>query len=79
MENLIISQKGPLNLKDSSGQTYGCRHSHPDICRANSTPGVCAFARKDKICKQPPRSWKKLFARNAGVMKKLLPGKTRLI
>lgn len=75
MGKFIISQKEPLNLKDSSGQTYGCRHSHPDICRANSTPGVCAFARKDKICKQPPRSWKKLFIKNVAMKKNLLTGK----
>ena len=61
MDKLIISQSEPLNLEDRSDQTYGCRHSNPDICRTHSTPGICAFVREDKVCKHPPRSWKKVF------------------
>lgn len=54
-------QKRPLSELDSLGQTLGCRHSNPNICKNHSTEGKCAFVRADNICILPPRSWPKLF------------------
>jgi len=50
----------PLTDADTEKQTYGCRHSNPDICAKHSMPSVCAFVRPDNICLSPPASWKKL-------------------
>lgn len=61
-DNLIISQKTPLNKDDTETQTYGCRHTNPSICSSNSLNGVCAFVAKDSICRRPPRSWKKIYS-----------------
>jgi len=53
---------------DSKKQTYGCRHSNPDICAKNLMPGVCAFVRNDNLCLRPPISWaKKLQGRKGWV------------
>ena len=57
---LMTAKKG-LNKMDSENQTYGCRHTNPDICSNNSIPGMCAFTSEDCICKKPPRSWKKIY------------------
>lgn len=56
-----INQRRPLTVHDTQYQTLVCRHSNPNICRNNATPGKCAFVRKDNICLVPPASWKKLF------------------
>lgn len=59
--NKLLNSKEPYNSKDTEKETYGCRHTNPNICSNNSIPGVCAFASEDCICKRPPRSWKKIF------------------
>ena len=51
----------PLHLLDTEKQTYGCRHTNPDICAKNQLPNVCAFVRKDNVCLAPPLSWPKQF------------------
>jgi hypothetical protein len=51
----------PLHLLDSEKQTYGCRHTNPNVCGKNSVPSICAFVRKDNICLSPPTSWKKQY------------------
>jgi hypothetical protein len=51
----------PLHPLDTEKQTYGCRHTNPDICAKNQMLKVCAFARADKICLAPPQSWPKQF------------------
>ncbi len=51
----------PLHPLDTEKQTYGCRHTNPDICAKNALPKVCALVRKDKICYAPPKSWVKQF------------------
>jgi hypothetical protein len=51
----------PLHPSDTEKQTYGCRHTNPDICAKNLLPKVCAFARSDNICLTPPTSWPKQF------------------
>jgi len=56
-----ISSHAPLHPNDTETQTYGCRHSNPEICSKNLMPNVCAFARSDGMCLSPPKSWKKLF------------------
>lgn len=61
MNKLHFNQRAPLNSEDRIDQTYGCRHTQPDICSSNSLDSICAFVRKDKICKKPPRSWKKVY------------------
>jgi hypothetical protein len=53
----------PLHPKDSRSETYGCRHSNPDNCAKNHLDLVCAFVRKDNMCKSPPRSWINHFQR----------------
>lgn len=58
---LLIPQKAPLRNEDSETQTYGCRHTNPDICSSNSLQGVCAFVKRDAVCSRPPRSWKRLY------------------
>lgn len=54
-------RRRPLSDQDSEAHTLGCRHSNPDICRNNSTPGKCAFVRKDNMCLLPPRTWAALY------------------
>jgi hypothetical protein len=51
----------PLHPLDTENQTYGCRHTNPDICAKNGLPKVCALIRADKICYSPPKSWPKQF------------------
>lgn len=57
-----IDQWRALGELDSELQTLGCRHSNPDICRNNATPGKCAFVREDQVCLLPPQSWRKIHA-----------------
>ena len=59
-ESLLI-KNNELMPGDSLLQTFGCRHSNPDICSNNGIPEKCAFCSKDKICKCPPKSWKKIY------------------
>lgn len=61
MEKQQSRAKEKLHEKDTDKQTFGCRHTNPDICSNNSIPNLCAFASPDGICKKPPRSWKKIF------------------
>ena len=61
MKKELIMKNSNLNKLDTEDQTYGCRHSNPDICSYNGLAGVCAFCSKDSICKRPPRSWKKMY------------------
>ena len=51
----------PLHNLDTKSQTYGCRHTNPDICSKNEMQEVCAFAREDNICTAPPLTWPKVF------------------
>ena len=51
----------PLNKLDTEKQTYGCRHTNPDICAKHYMPNICAFARSDKVCLCPPVSWPKQY------------------
>ena len=51
----------PLHSQDTDKQTFGCRHTNPDICSKYHMPKVCAFARPDKLCLAPPTSWPKQF------------------
>jgi len=50
-----------LNVLDNEDQTFGCKHSNPDICSNNRVEGKCAFTRADEICKIPPKSWKSKY------------------
>ena len=59
-QDLIMKEK-KLNKEDTIEKTYGCRHSNPDICSNNGIPNMCAFCSDDKICKKPPKSWKRLY------------------
>lgn len=64
MDNIkkeLFNSKKALFDKDTESQTFGCRHTNPDICSNNSIPDVCAFTSKDCVCKRPQRSWKKMF------------------
>lgn len=58
---MLIAFDTPLNPQDTETQTYGCRHTNPDICGNNNMPDICAFVRDDCICKKPSRSWKKQY------------------
>ena len=60
MDNQKASH-APLHPLDTEKQTWGCRHTHPDVCAKNLIPKVCAFARADKLCLAPPVSWRKQF------------------
>lgn len=51
----------PLDPLDTEKQTYGCRHTNPDICGKNGLPKVCALVRTDKMCSAPPMTWPKQF------------------
>lgn len=59
--DLHFSLKMGLHPKDSDQQTYGCRHTNPDICRFCDMPEICAFANEDHICRKPSASWKKFY------------------
>jgi len=56
-----IKRDKPLHCLDNKNQTYGCRHSNPDICSKHDMPGVCAFVKQDNICTRPPLSWGKIY------------------
>ena len=61
----IVAFSAPLNKRDTEYQTYGCRQRNPGICRNNGLADVCAFVRKDGICKKPSRAWVKQYQRLA--------------
>lgn len=48
---------------DSENQTWGCRHTNPDICGSNSLIGTCAFVNDDHICRKPSKAWKKQYVK----------------
>jgi len=56
----------PLRPDDTENQTFGCRHTNPDICGFNSMEGKCAFVKDDGICLKPSQSWRKQFAKLSG-------------
>lgn len=63
----------PLHPLDTEKQTFGCRHTNPDICGKNAIPSVCAFVRPDNVCLAPSTSWPKQFIHlktNAGAVKR---------
>lgn len=51
----------PLQPGDLATETFGCRHTNPDICRKNGMPSICAFVREDDRCYAPPASWPKQY------------------
>lgn len=53
--------RAPLHPLDTDKQTFGCRHTNPDICGKYQMLGVCAFVRSDNMCAAPPMSWPKQF------------------
>lgn len=61
-----IPFSAPLNAKDTDKSTYGCRHTNPDICKNNSIPEICAFVRKDGMCLNPSKAWKKQYEKLKG-------------
>lgn len=61
MNKELLRAKEELAEVDTENQTYGCRHTNPDICSNNALPNICAFTSDDCICKRPPRSWKKIY------------------
>lgn len=62
----MTNQRRPLGPQDSLQKTLGCRHSNPNICKNNATPGKCAFVRDDGICLTPPMSWKRIYQELGG-------------
>lgn len=62
----MTNQRRPLGPQDSLQNTLGCRHSNPNICKNNATPGKCAFVREDGVCLMPPMSWKRIYQELGG-------------
>jgi len=60
-KELIVLFDSALNNADTETQTFGCRHSNPEICGNNSIVNICAFCSDDHICKKPSRAWKKQY------------------
>lgn len=61
MKELRIPFNNPLCEYDSEEQTHGCRANNPEICANAYLENICAFVRKDQICKKPSRAWKKQY------------------
>ena len=61
MKYLTMPFNDPLNSEDTEFQTKGCRANNPDIYKNCMAEDVCAFCRKDGICKFPSRKWKAQF------------------
>jgi hypothetical protein len=57
----VNAYHAPLHPLDTEKQTFGCRHTNPDICAKHHMRKVCAYARADKKCLAPPVSWPKQF------------------
>ena len=53
--------QAPLNPKDTVKITVGCRRSNELSCGKNGIPNICAYARSDGMCMEPPKSWEKQF------------------
>jgi len=66
-KDLMVKFGSPLSAGDTESQTFGCRHTNPDICGSNSVQNICAFVRSDSICIKPSAAWKKQY-------KKLMEG-----
>jgi len=62
----MTNQRRPLGPLDSLQKTLGCRHSNPNICKNNATPGKCGFVRDDGVCIMPPMSWKRIYQELGG-------------
>lgn len=62
-KRIRVKFSAPINDGDTENQTFGCRHSNPDICKNMYVPGICAFASEDRICKRPSAAWKKQYAK----------------
>ena len=62
-KKIMVKFSAPIREGDSEDQTFGCRHSNPDICKNMYVSGICAFANDDKICKKPSAAWKKQYLR----------------
>lgn len=60
-KKIWFSQKDKLNVLDSETQTFGCRHTNPDICGSCYLPNICAFCSKDSICRKPSKKWKEAY------------------
>jgi len=60
-KGLHFPLNAPINAGDTEKQTYGCRHSNPDICGSCYINNICAFATDDHICRKPSAAWKKFF------------------
>ena len=60
-DKLVVAFSAPLNKQDSEFQTYGCRHTNPEICKKNGLFNVCAFVREDRICESPSSAWAKQY------------------
>lgn len=60
-KELNIPFNAPLHSLDGELQTYGCRHSNPEICGSNGIEGKCAFVCDDCICKKPSKAWRKQY------------------
>ena len=59
--HLLIPFNAPLNNLDLPTQTYGCRHTNPDICGSCYLDKVCAFSNNDNICYKPSKKWIKQY------------------
>lgn len=68
-KQLCFSLKEPLNEKDTEKQTFGCRHSNPDICGYCYLDSVCAFCTSDNICRHPSSKWEKTYLKLLGAEK----------
>lgn len=62
----LLMKNKILQKDDTCNQTYGCRHSNPELCKYIDLEGKCAFASEDEICKFPPKSWKIFFNEKKG-------------
>jgi hypothetical protein len=65
-KSLRFSLSAPVNEGDTKDQTYGCRHTNPDICGSCNLDGVCAFVTSDHICRKPSAAWRKYFIKLSG-------------
>ena len=63
--DIIIEFNAPLSDTDTERQTYGCRQKNPEICGKNGLEGICAFVRRDGICKSPSKAWQKQYVKLA--------------
>jgi len=57
----------PLDPPDTETKTFWRRHTYPTTCPYRYLPEKCAFARDDRMCLLPPRSWAKQFQKLTAV------------